>query len=357
MDLQILDPNFRTLSILDDYKSLVWTDRYSSYGDIDIYIPESSENVNFITLGNYVYSKNSEHLMIIDTISYEEDSELGNYVSVLGRSLECILSRRIIWEQTVLDGSFEDQIEKLLNENVINPKISERRIDNFVFERSGDSRIEALKLGAQFTGDNLYEAIKYLCDSVNIGFKITLTETNKFLFKLYKGADRSYAQDIHPYVVFSPFYENLLNNSFLKSDRNFKNVALVAGEGEGKARKTLSIGSEKGLYRREAFIDARDISSNVGSTTLSKEKYDKLLMERGKERLSEYVNDKIFDGEIETSQLYRYKTHFFMGDIVQLEDRHHTTSPARIVEFIHSYDSGNVINYPSLSIIDKEEQL
>ncbi len=107
----------------------------------------------------------------------------------------------------------------------------------------------------------------------NIGFKIVLTDENKFAFSLYAGVDRSYEQTENPYVVFSPNFENIINSNYYSSRASFRNVTLVAGEGEGAARRTAIVGSASGLGRRELFTDARDISSDTEDGTLSDAEY------------------------------------------------------------------------------------
>ena len=127
-------------------------------------------------------------------------------------------------------------------------------------------------MDAQYTGDNLYDVIVDICKTPGIGFKITLNEANQFVFKLYNGTDRSYAQTKVPYVVFSPNFDNIINANYVESKAALKNVTLVGGEGEGVRRRYASVGNESGLARRELFTDARDISSYVDSeTTLSDE--------------------------------------------------------------------------------------
>ena len=37
MELLILNTKLESDSIIDTYKSLIWTDRYSSYGDFEVY--------------------------------------------------------------------------------------------------------------------------------------------------------------------------------------------------------------------------------------------------------------------------------------------------------------------------------
>jgi hypothetical protein len=358
MELLTLNTNFEADDTVDTFKSLIWVDRYSEYGDFEIYVPANTEMINKFIPDYYLWTDDSDHTMIIEDRKIESDVENGNNLVITGRSLESILTRRIIWEQTILNGYLEEQIEKLLNENVINPSLSERKIDNFVFEKSGDSYIESLKVEAQFTGTNLYEAIKSLCDAESIGFKITLNEENQFVFKLYSGEDRSYEQDTNPYVVFSPNFENIVNSNYVESKNTLKNVALVAGEGEGSARRKIVVGSstESGLTRRELFVDARDISSSTDSGTLTDDQYNAQLSQRGLEKLSENEITKSFEGEVETTQMYHYNEHFFMGDICQLENEYGMESRVRVVEFIHSEDDGGIETYPTFKVIDEDDE-
>ena len=198
-------------------------------------------------------------------IQITSDTEDGNHVTVTGRSLESILDRRIVWGQKLLSGNLQNGIKTLLNENVISPSDSNRKIPNFIFKESIDPAITKLKLEAQYTGDNLYDVIQKICEEQGIGFKITLNDEKQFVFELYAGSDRSYDQTENPYVIFSPKFENIINSNYIESKASLKTVTLVGGEGEGAGRRYTTVGGGSGLNRRELFTDARDISSNVGS--------------------------------------------------------------------------------------------
>lgn len=93
-----------------------------------------------------------------------------------------------------------------------------------------------------------------------------------------------------------------------------KNVTLVAGEGEGAARKTSIVGTASGLERRELFTDARDISSDVGEgKTLTSAEYTEQLNQRGTEKLSEYKTVTSFEGEVEATRMFKYGTDFLLA--------------------------------------------
>lgn len=354
MEALVLDKDFKSVGIVDTYISFIWTDRFSECGDFEICTPSDLDMIALLKPGYYLWFKESDHQMLIEGYETVSDVETDNTIIFTGRSLESILDRRIIWTQTNIDENLQDGIEKLLNENVINPSDSSRKIENFIFKRSTDERITKLKLTAQYTGDNLYDVICTICKENKIGFKVVLTDENKFEFSLYLGQDRSYAQDANGYVVFSPDYENILNSDYLESNKTYKNVTLVAGEGEGAERRVVTVGAAEGLDRRELFTDARDISSSVDGGTISDDEYMNQLVQRGTEKLSENKMVKTFDGEMDTSQLYSFKEHYDIGDIVQLKDIYGIEASARIIEYIFSKSVSEESRYPTFEIIDED---
>lgn len=356
MEILVLNTNFETVYIVDSFKSMIWTDRYNEYGDFEIYLAltNNSDILKYLKEDYYLLLKDSEHCMIIEDLTIDTDVEDGNYFIVTGRSLESILERRIIWGQKVLTGNLQDAIETLLNESIISPSITDRKIDNFIFEPSTDPRITELTVDAQFTGDNLYVVIKTLCQSHNIGFKIVLNDNNQFVFSLYAGTDRSYNQNINPYVVFSPKFENIINSNYFTSKANLKNVTLVAGEGEGASRKTTTVGSGSGLNRRELFTDARDISSNVYGGTLTTEQYIEKLKARGIEKLAEHTVKTAFEGEVEATRLFKYGEDFFIGDIVQIANEYGHEGRAYISELIISQNEDGISIYPTFQTFQEE---
>lgn len=355
MEVLVLDTAFNAVGILDSYISLIWTDRYNQCSDFEITTPSDASFLNLLKPDYYLWFNQSDHVMIVEDFNTKTDASDGNTIIFTGRSLESLLDRRIIWSQTNIDGNLQEGVKKLLEENVISPSDSNRKIDNFVFKSSEDERITSLKLTAQYTGDNLYDTICAICKSVNIGFKITLDDDNRFVFELYCGDNRSYSQDKNAYVVFSSDYENIINSDYLESKKNLKNVALVAGEGEGSSRKIVSIGATSGIDRRELFVDARDVSSSVDGGTLSETEYNNQLIQRGGERMSEYKLIQAFDGEMDTSHMYSYREDYFIGDIVQIKDKNGIEYSARIIEMIFSKNTNEESNYPTFEIMDANE--
>lgn len=353
MELLILDTDLQSVDILDNFESLIWIDRYCENGDFEIYVKPSETLLDVLQEDYYLWSKESDHIMVIEEHKIKFDVEIGIYISITGRSVESLLDRRIIWEQTILSGSLQNGIEKLLNENAISPTIPDRVIPNLVFEASDDPTITALTIKAQFTRTNLYETIKKLCMINNIGFRITLSEeTNQFVFKLYSGTDRSYDQFLNSYVVFSTKFENSISTSYFESQKRLKTVAVVSGEGEGLDRKTAIVGGGALLYRRELYTDARDLSQTVDEVLMSEEDYIAQLEQRGIEKLAENTLEKTFDGQVDTTGMFKYGKDFFLGDIVQLVAEYGIKAKARVTEIIYSQSTSGIDIYPTFNMID-----
>lgn len=355
MELTLLNTSLDAISVVDDYESAIWTDRYREYGDFEIYTPVTIDALNMFKQDYYLMNRDSEHVMIVEKLLIKTDVELGNHITVTGRSLESILMRRIVWGQRSISGNLQNGIETLLTENIINPEDEDRRIDNFIFEASTDDRITNLTIDAQYTGDELYDVIAKLCKEHDIGFKITLNDNKQFVFKLYMGTDRSYEQTENSYVVFSPNFENIVNSNYLESKSALKNVTLIGGEGNGPERRYTTTGTAVGLDRRELFTDARDISTKTeDDVVLTEEEYTALLKQRGEEKLAETIDVTSFEGEIEATMMFRYREDFFEGDIVQIENEYGHNTKVRILEMTTSENEQGTSVYPTFSTITEK---
>lgn len=356
MELLVLNTAFESIALLDSYESLIWTDRYNEYGDFEIYFPMDKKLLDYLKPDNYLWLDESEHTMIIEDIRINSDVEDGDHLIVTGRSIESILDRRVIYWQRITTGNLQEQIESIIYENIINPSDADRKIDNFTFKSSTDSKVTSLKIDTQFTGDDLYSVVKSVCKENNIGFKVVLTSNNKFEFSLYAGADRSYDQDTNPYVVFSPNYENIINSNFYSSKSNFKNVSLIGGEGEGSNRRMAKVGSGTGLERREIFTDARDISSTTENGEMNENDYITQLEKRGSQDLSEHTETTAFEGEVEATKLFKYGEDFFIGDIIQIADGYGNEAAAYISELVISNNDEGLSIYPTFETISNRKE-
>lgn len=379
MDAMILDQDFEAVAILDAFESFIWTDRYYEAGDCEVYAPASIPLVQNLVEGNYLWRRDSEHLMIIDSVTITTEVESGVHITATGESLEAILKRRVIYPTTI-EGNLQNGIKKLIEESAINPSNTKRKIPNLVFVASTDPRITSLEIdGLQYSGENLYDSVSELCIAYDLGFKITLSDDKKFEFRLFMGQDRSYNQEDNPWVVFSPKFENLTSSNYYSSHKDYKNAAYILGaelpeeprEGDTTTPSVANNGKNRyyeleyvdavGLDRREIFVDASNIDDTYEITipgddendsrevdaTLSDDEYLPLLSDEGDLELSETLTTTAFEGEIEATRQYVYGSDFNIGDVVQVVNEFDMTSNSRISEVVWCHDLNGISITPT----------
>lgn len=346
MNFYLLDDNLNKIKLLEIYRSFIWTNRYFTPGDFELYTPATKDLLNTLRRGYYIVRDDDlTQCMIIANFEVTTDIENGDYITITGQSLKSILNRRIIWTQTVLNGNVETAARQLVTDNAINPSVTARKIPPLVL---GDTIGLTQTINAQYTGDNLGETLTAIGQTYGIGYDVLLDLENKqFKFVLLQGKNRTYAQNVNPPVVFSNEFENLLTTDYAYNSDEYKNVALVAGEGEGTARKTATIGTASGLDRYELFVDARDVSSNNGE--ISANEYTNLLVERGAQGLAETVITESITGEVEANYTYKLNVDYFLGDIVEVRNDYGISMTPRITEIIECHDENGYTCIPTFA--------
>lgn len=339
MNVYVLDKNLNIYDVVDNYTSIIWTSRYFKAGDFELYLPATEKNLNVLRKDYYLCREQDivdngayNNVMIIQNIEITTDVELGNFLTVTGKSLKSIVGRRVVWEQTNLSGTVESGIRRVINENIINPSITSRKINNFILS---DAQNFTDAMEVQVTGDNIEEWLEKICTTYGMGWDVFIKD-KQFMFYIWKATDRSNNRNKVPPIVFSPEYDNVLSSNYKMSTENYKNVALVAGEGEGTARKTHIVGNAVDLDRYELYVDARDVSTNEGEITASE--YDNMLDEKGLEALAETIVTEEFEANIEPGGNYILNEDYFLGDIVQIVNEYGISARARIIEIIDSED-------------------
>jgi len=327
-----MNKEYETIGIIDDAISAIWTTNYTDIGDFELYLPATAKNIDLLVQDRYLYRESDyesdtdtyNNVMIIGKIQLTTNVEQGNFLIVTGESLETILTRRIIWSQTKLSGTVEDGIRQVITDNIINPSIADRKISDFVLgARQGFGETST----TQVTYDNVAEWIIEVCATYEYGFKVVL-RNKKFVFELYKGTNRSYSQAETPVVIFAAEYDNLENSDYQYDKKEYKNIALVAGEGEGLGRRTKQVGSGSGLGRRELYVDAREVQSNDGE--INSNDYGAMLTEKGAEKLAECGITELFSGEVSAEGNYTLNRDYFLGDLVHVINEYGIATNPRI---------------------------
>lgn len=350
MNIYVMNAALNRIGVIDSYRSIIWTQRYYEPGDFELYIDATPDNISLCQSGRFLYRDKDynngviKSVMVIESMQVHTSLEEGNTILLTGRDIKSILHQRIIWKQTVFSGTVENNVRKAITDNIITTHIASRAISNFAL---GDTLGDTETVRAQATGDNLGEWISEQLMAYELGYDVTVSNGN-FVFTVCRGADRSYEQSTNPYVVFSPEYENITSSDYTVDKTEYKNVALIAGEGEGNARKMTATGSGSGINRYEIFVDARDLSTDSESGTISESDYLAQLATRGKEELALHQAAQMFTGEA-LDVNFVYGSDYFLGDKVELVNEFGMTAAVRIIEVIDSEDETGRTVIPTFS--------
>lgn len=282
MEAIFMDNSFKNTRIVDAFSSFIWNDKYIGYGDFELRFPMVEGALGGIDLGRYVTNRESDRYMIVEGIEMRTSVEEGNTVAITGRSLESLLDRRVILEQTVLTGFLQDCIFRLLNASMLNPVDPDRKISKIYFKWSNNPDIleEEIDLIVN-KGANLYDAIYEICYDKRIGFRcIPNDEDGTIAFELFKGEDRSYTQSKNPWVVFSPRFENIQETDMVIDKTNFRNVIYVESTYTERVEdddgnyidedKTIRVevkeGETVGIERREMFVVSGETPQRINKS-------------------------------------------------------------------------------------------
>lgn len=386
MDALILNRDFQTQCIVDAFSSFIWTDRYFEPGDFELYFPIPNAVSEYAKEDYYIWQKYSDRLMIIEEINISTDED-GPHMTLSGRSCESLLERRVVAYRTILSGSLQDGIEKLLNDNVVSPEDPKRKIPEIRFVKSSDPRITSLTCELNLLGETLLEVIEDQCQLHDLGFKITYNETDKKLdFMLYYGEDRSYQQTKNPFVVFSPGFDNLLSSNYLKTSKELKTAAVVGGDANYEyGQEIVDIDGKPnltGIDRREMYVDGSSVelpnptvnedsirtrlealgkSEAYIQEAINKAKeeaaaqlapeYRQQLMAYGLIELSKTYVTEAFEGEVEANLQYKYGVDYYIGDVVQILDEYGREASSRITEVVRSHDLSGEIMTPTFTTL------
>lgn len=322
MELYIYNSNRELEGIVESFEYLRWTRRYSQCGSFEIKAIATQENADLLKEGNIIWKNDDEEAGIIEHLELSQTEQ--EFITASGRFATSLLARRIVWQTEILSGDLSACVEQLINNNLINPSDTARKITAISFSSPNLS----VPISTQVSYRNLMDAVTDLCGFSDVGIKTVFTPASGvFTVTLYMGTESQ--------AVFSKGYENLIEQIYTISASDYANTALVGGEGEGADRTFVAITSGSGETRHEIFVDAKDLrEEDFGAD------YIDTLIFRGQSKLSEQAIRYSFDTSVNPHGNLTYKTDFDLGQTVKVISKEWGISmTTRITEVEETYDA------------------
>lgn len=322
MELYLLDSNFQTLGIIDDYMSLIWRRKYKTVGDFELHCNPLATAL--LVSSKYVYRADC-----LETGMIEQLNAVDDRVTVKGRFLEAILEDKVIWPAKSYTSKTQEYIARDLVSSLTGIPL-------------GATAGLGMATNAQITGNKLMEYVYELLATQELSPRIVYNyERDALEFTVWKGKDRRQSQSVNSWAIFSRNWDNLKESSYSYSCKDYRNYAYVAGAGESNDRTVVAVDMRAApeSRKRELWVDARDLQQGE----LSNDQYAALLRQRGVEKLAEYPVVEKFDATISTDSALEYMTDYDLGDLCTTNNTDYGISlDARIIEIEEAYENGHL---------------
>jgi len=354
MELYILNSLYQRIEIIESHQSWIWTERFSAFGDFQIITASTLENRNKFPVGTLLGKSDSSRVMVVETYEDTEDSDGNTQLKLSGRSLEKILDDRLAasgtagdaWAITGLPAVIARKIYHdicvtgTFNIHDVIPGVTE---GTFYPEDTLDEPTDTITYSIDLM--SVYQALKNLCDPYGMGFRLVRNgDTSQLYFDVFMGSDRTTQQTIYPAVVFSEQLDTMQSPNELTSIAAYKNVAYVFSAAGMQTVYPLDVDPTiSGMERRAMFIKMTDIEATDPDAVTK-------MIQKGKEELYKYRQYSAFDGEINQYSLYKYETDYYLGDLVEMQNRDGVRNQMQVTEHISVSDEQGERSYPTLSL-------
>lgn len=373
MELSTLSRQFLPVDIVDEYESIIWTERYYGDSEVQLIVPATSENIQKLAIGTFLKMNESNEIMILETHDIQE-----NRATITGISLLKWLNNRFIR----VTANHEDRYWYMF-ENP--PGLALWRIIHLMCVDMGESygiifplgipnpsalkinNLEAIHIADEF-GEGveliipygpIYDALHAIAVTYKVGMSITLEEATasgyRLGFRSYIGVDHTSGQSINPVVRFSPDMESFTDLKELKSIADHKTMVFTFAPSNPNDLATIpgfagisGISASEFDLRALMVLDEELTTDTVG---LGEAGLLAALTYRAAVFLNEHQPVSIIDGQIVPTGQFTYGVDYGLGSIIEVQDYSGIVQAARVIEYIRSKDNSGEKSYPTLEML------
>lgn len=347
MELMLAYNDLVPVRFVEEYESIIWTERYSGWGDFTLVVKESDILSEGLRNYKFLFSSESDRVMMIESFEQSGGVSDESMMTIKGRSLEAILEQRsnemLNVDEINMAGPVGQMCVRLVDWYLVNPTNANDKIPNLSVE-SGYPLNPIIRVRAKRA--TIYDSVKSLCDSAGLGFRIRKTTSGLLVFGVYEGLDRTNVDSV-AYRLYSEDMDNFENTKVTASISGYKNHARVIG-----SRTTVDTYAPgvsinvSGFDRRTLVVNASD----VGDENMTYPEEREILVQRGLEALTEdtHRNLRIVDGDVPS---YAWDPGTGLGSIVIVQDKYGYQSRMRVTEEILYSDTSGSRRIPTFTTL------
>lgn len=376
MEIYILDKLLRPIDVVDEFISMIWTERWSEWGDFELVTLSTTANIRRFVHETMITITESKRVMIVENIEETFDPDKGRILKIKGRDLLCILEKRAALTRSVIDdhvyptwwmsgwgptGIMYRMFWRMcvLAENDPNDTIPFLQWGSGGWEEweslypPDTIEIDETPFAFGQKLDSLYNALKGVADTYDLGFRLYKhPEQPKLYFNAYTGNDRTTGQTELEPIIFSADMDSLQNTTEFSDSTNEYNVAHVVYTFKDEADNDTSfdtivydpdfaLENGSGFERKVKTV----VITSIPDDTADVAQY---MQKIGQEELAKSRPIGALDGEVNQYGNYVYDVDYFLGDMVEIRSVTGATSFMRVEEQIFVQDGNGQRSYPGL---------
>jgi hypothetical protein len=307
LPIRIISRNFELIDEVDSYSSLQITRNWHGIGSIELRVNRYLQGANSLVKGAIIFPQNKTNKAYVirhREIELDQSGKVTENWIIRAMPLKSWLGQRFIYPpineaQDAIEADAETVMHHYVINNAINPTDPNRIIPNLILS---DNLHRGPIVSWQSRYTNLAEDLAEISLLSGLGWNIDVDiKRKKFVFNIDDGNDLTVGQSVLPPAIFSPEFNTLGQLSYTESELNYRNHAIVAGQGEGIDRRVIEVGSSTGIDRYELFVDARDVAEETTGDTPQPRPVAEIendLITRGQQKLAEYGQEVYLEGQV-----------------------------------------------------------
>lgn len=391
MDVVRLDANYLPDSLVEDYSSMIWTERYSDAGDFQLTTPKIEETRALIPEGSLISLRDTDEVMFVETHTVKRDDKGVPTLNTTGRTFETFLEgRAAVGEDSpaswlaIKQYTTAEIVSYLLWNYLVNAtgqdpsrdlvtKPAAEAIANLVITDSS-TFADAVQEWTLDPGE-VYKQLRDFLTLRGLGVrnirphattgkivtfdtsatvsrgtvaKVSTPNISALRLDVYNGVDRTKDQAVVEPVIFTYSAGHIDNPQYLFSIRDLKNLAAVSSSlgnmdvwpGTGTTPPGVV---PTGLDRRVLYVDGGRMETGDDEAVFTASLVQKALVE-----LAKHNRAAAFDGAVSLASPYKYGVHFGLGDMVTLLGEYGLETSMTVAEYVRTQDHDGDRGYPTL---------
>lgn len=361
LELYTLDGANQPDKVIEDYSSLVWTERYQG-GDFTLVTNNVERTMNQIPLECRLTLRDTRQVAIAEVYQIEEKIDSPPTLTITGRMFESVFDRRPALKQTLAG-----ELVTALTVTAKSPaEAAYKLIDNVL-------------VTDPFAPEDVFDNVYYTATPLNTTFDVEYNIERKNLLEVVMGllSQTIHGDDEHESVTLPPS-----GIRSIRPNQNGSDIGIDIYVGVDRSQ-TVAIDARMGQFTSARYVLSQAPGSNVAyalasdgfsivnRVTPTPRSFDRRvsvfdyssdetvnaanMLTRVQKDLGSLNPTAYFDGQIPDQIAMRYNVDYRLGDVISLIGNYGLSRKVRVMEFIRSLDNTGYKAYPTFQAQETEE--